>query len=63
MAVRSFSEDKKHVNKMSSSWPERLGEAMIVKEKLLMGPGPANCPPSVLKAAGTTFTTVGRIES
>ncbi|CBY18335.1 unnamed protein product [Oikopleura dioica] len=36
---------------MSSKWPENLGEAMIIKEKLLMGPGPSNCPPTVLKAA------------
>ncbi|CBY06885.1 unnamed protein product [Oikopleura dioica] len=36
---------------MSSNWPENLGEAMIIKEKLLMGPGPSNCPPTVLKAA------------
>jgi len=40
---------------MSSNWPENLGEAMNIKEKLLMGPGPSNCPPTVLKAAGKVF--------
>jgi alanine-glyoxylate transaminase / serine-glyoxylate transaminase / serine-pyruvate transaminase len=46
---------------MSSKWPERLGEAMIVKEKLLMGPGPANCPPSVLNAAGTSLSALIKV--
>jgi len=46
-----FRTTKKQTRKMSSKWPENLGEAMIIKEKLLMGPGPSNCPPTVLKAA------------
>ncbi|CAG5102996.1 Oidioi.mRNA.OKI2018_I69.chr1.g566.t1.cds [Oikopleura dioica] len=47
----NFSREKSSRREMSSKWPERLGKPLEVTEKLLMGPGPANCPPRVLEAA------------
>ena len=43
---------------MVTSCPESLMKPMAVRRKLLMGPGPANCSPRVLNAAGEVIQII-----